>query len=372
MTIYNGGSNMRCTKILSAITLILFLFTLPIGCFGATEDAETDKPPTKFYPLPIIFYSPETGLALGGMCYYYPNIEVSSSGQKPDIISAQLFGTQNGECAGNLAVSKYFFGGKQWFLINTSAENFPSYFYGIGLDTTFAEREKYTLVESALNTSYLWEIREHLYLGPSLLYANASVTDKTPGGMLEQGDIIGSNGTNAIGVGLNATWDETKDFSRQGYIISLQANDFSKDWGSSEDFTLVNLDCRKYIAISADRIFAIQGILTSTNGSVPFQFMPCIGGTIRGIERGRFCDKNYLAFQGEYRFPVRGIFSMTVFGGVGEVAPSLGEMNFDDLKAMGGIGFRFAFDQKHNIKLRLDVAGTLDNPQVYFNFGEAF
>lgn len=363
---------MKHTKILASITFILFLLMLPTYCFGATEITESDKPPNKFFPFPIISYSPETGLALGGMCYYYPNMEVSSLGQKPDVLSALLFATQKSQYVGNLAVSKYFFEGKQWLLINTSVANCPSYFYGLGSDATLDQKESYTIMESQLNASYLWEIRENVYLGPSVLYTNASITDKTQGGLLENGDIIGSNGTNATGVGLNVIWDETKDFARNGFIISLQANDFSKDWGSSENFARVNLDCRKYIPISEERIFAIQGVLTSTSGSVPFQFMPCIGGVIRGIEGGRFCDKNYLAFQGEYRFPVRGIFSMTVFGGFGEVAPSLGEMNFGDLKTMGGIGFRFALDKEHNVKLRLDVAGTLDNPVAYLNFGEAF
>jgi outer membrane protein assembly factor BamA len=363
---------MKCTKILAVLTLIVLLLMLSNYCFGATETTESDKTPTKFFPFPVIFYSPETGMGLGGMCYYYPNIEVSSSGQKPDVLSAMLFGTEEGQFLGNLNLSKYFFEGKQWLLINTTEMNFPSYFYGIGSDISSAEKEQYTLVESALNASYLWEIKEHLYLGPSVLYANISITDKAAGGLLETGDIIGSNGIDATGVGLNVVWDKTQDFAHQGFIISLQANDFSKDWGSSEDFTRVTLDGRKYIPLSEDRVFAIQGVLISTNGSVPFEFMPSVGGAIRGIEGGRFCDQNYLAFQGEYRFPVRGIFGMTVFGGFGEVAPSLGEMNFDDLKAMGGVGFRFTLDKAHNIKLRLDVSGTLDNQQVYFNFGEAF
>lgn len=363
---------MKPTKIFASITLILFLFIRPACCFGATETTEPDKAPPKFFPFPIISYSPETGLALGGMCYYYPNMDAGSSGEKPDTMSALLFATQKGQYVGNLNVNKYFSGGKQWLLINTGAVNYPSYFYGIGSDVTPAQKESYTLVESVLNASYMWEIKEHLYLGPSVFYANAAITDRTPGGLLETGGIIGSNGIDATGFGLNVTWDETKDFARQGFIISIQANDFSKDWGSGEDFTRVNLDCRKYLPISKDQIFAIQGVLTSTSGSVPFQFLPSIGGMIRGIEGGKFCDKNCLAVQGEYRFPVRGIFSMTVFGGFGEVAPGLGEFNFGDLKAMGGIGFRFALDQEHNIKLRLDVAGTLDNPLVYFNFGEAF
>jgi outer membrane protein assembly factor BamA len=363
---------MKHTKILAAITFILFVFMFPVCGFGATETTESDKAPAKFFPFPIISYSPETGLALGGMCYYYPNMEASGSEQKPDTLSALLFATQKGQYVGNLNVSKYYFEGKQWLLIKTTVANYPSYFYGIGSGATSAEKENYTIEEWALDASYLWEIKEHLYLGPSLLYANASISDKTMGGLLEEGDIIGSNGTIATGVGLNLVWDETKDFGRQGFIISLQANDFSKDWGSSEDFTRVNLDCRKYIPISQDQVIAIQGVLTSTSGSVPFEFLPSIGGTIRGIEGGRFCDKNCLAFQGEYRFPVRGIFSMAVFGGFAEVAPSLGEFNFSDFKAMGGFGFRFALDKEHNVKLRLDVSGTLDNPLVYFNFGEAF
>ncbi len=361
---------MKYPKIL--LIIMFLLISLSACCFAADDIDESDQKSKKLFLLPIISSSPETGFALGGMCFYYPNIEVSDMGQNPDLLTAMLFGTEKGQYVGNIGVSKYFFEGKQWLLIQTAAVNYPGYVYGIGSDTTSNQKEKYTLVESMLNASYLWDLKDHLYFGPSVLYANASIAEKTKGGLLDSGDITGQDGINATGVGVNFTWDKTKDFARQGFKISLETNDFSKNWGNEEEFTRTNLDYRKYIPISDERLFAIQGVLTSTSGSVPFQFMPTIGNVIRGIEMGRFTDKNLLAFQAEYRFPIRGIFSMTVFGGFGEVAPSLSEFNSDDLKTAGGIGFRFAFDKEHNVNLRLDISGTIDEPMVYLNFGEAF
>ncbi len=360
-------------KPIKIVTVLLpFLLLLPVYCFGATESTEPDKAPKKLYTLPIIFSSPETGLALGAMCEYYPNLEVSSLGQKPGQLSIVLFGAEKGQYVGDFNVSKYFSEGKQWLLIHTGFMNSSSYFYGIGPDATVDQKEKYTIVGPTLNASYLWDLKDHFYLGPAIFYSNIAITDKAPGGLLAQGDITGSDGTTVAGIGINVIWDKTKDFARQGYKVSLLAYDSAKDLGSDEGFSWVSLDYRNYIPISQDRLFAIQSVLVSTNGAVPFEFLPSMGPTLRGIEGARFCDQNYLAFQGEYRFPIRGIFSMAVFGGFGEVAPSLNELNSEDLKVMGGVGFRFALDKEHHVLLRLDVAGTFDNPLVYFSFGEAF
>jgi hypothetical protein len=63
---------------------------------------------------------------------------------------------------------------------------------------------------------------------------------------------------------------------------------------------------------------------------------------------------------------------MAVFGGVGEVAPSLGEFQSDHLLPAGGGGLRFKISKKYKLNVRLDFAQGKDGHTFSMGIGEAF
>jgi hypothetical protein len=64
-------------------------------------------------------------------------------------------------------------------------------------------------------------------------------------------------------------------------------------------------------------------------------------------------------------------FGATVFGGIGQVGPTLGELSLTDVKAAGGFGIRFRLSERNRVNLRMDFAFS-DEYFMYFNFSEAF
>jgi len=109
-------------------------------------------------------------------------------------------------------------------------------------------------------------------------------------------------------------------------------------------------------------------------GRVPF-FDLCQFGAqadLRGYEQGRYRDRVMFATQAEYRLLMRWRLALTVFGGVGEVAPSVRAINTDNLLPAGGIGLRFSLSSKYRVNYRVDYAVGKTGGQWIVSLGEAF
>ncbi len=61
---------------------------------------------------------------------------------------------------------------------------------------------------------------------------------------------------------------------------------------------------------------------------------------------------------------------MGAFGGVGSVAPEMGQ--FDKLLPSVGTGLRYVIAKENNISFRFDIARGRDETTVYISIGEAF
>jgi outer membrane translocation and assembly module TamA len=79
------------------------------------------------------------------------------------------------------------------------------------------------------------------------------------------------------------------------------------------------------------------------------------------------------ATQLEYRAHLKERWGAVVFAGVGQVAPSFGDMNSDSLLPSGGFGIRWMAAPKNKVNVRADVAwGKYEDALFYLSVGEAF
>jgi len=74
--------------------------------------------------------------------------------------------------------------------------------------------------------------------------------------------------------------------------------------------------------------------------------------------------------QAEYRWRFTERFGLVAFGGVGSVAPEIGQ--FDKLLPSVGTGLRYVLAKKNNVSLRFDAAWGRDEHTFYVGIGEAF
>lgn len=85
-------------------------------------------------------------------------------------------------------------------------------------------------------------------------------------------------------------------------------------------------------------MIAFQFLGQFTQGDVPVQMMPKLGGLmmLRGYLEGRYIDRNYMALQGEYRFPIISRWGGVLFYGIGDVMADFDDINFEWKHGFGG------------------------------------
>ena len=94
--------------------------------------------------LPIIYYTPETKLAGGGLInLYYYNLS-DTSFLFPSTIIPYIVYTLNNQHIIKLIVDQYFDQDKYHFAGEISYINFPDLFYGIGKNTKTSQKDSFT------------------------------------------------------------------------------------------------------------------------------------------------------------------------------------------------------------------------------------
>jgi hypothetical protein len=136
----------------------------------------------------------------------------------------------------------------------------------------------------------------------------------------------------------------------------------------------LHLEAQQYIPLfNRRRVIALRGRseLTYANPgqTVPFYLQPFVGGSddLRGFRNFRFQDDNSLVFNAEYRYEVFSGLDMAIFGDAGKVFPRRSQLNFKDLEASYGFGFRF--NARNAVFLRIDTGFSHEGWQVWFKFG---
>jgi hypothetical protein len=79
-----------------------------------------------------------------------------------------------------------------------------------------------------------------------------------------------------------------------------------------------------------------------------------------------------VALEVEYRYPLIWRFSGVAFAGLGAIAGAVDELVGVPLRPAGGVGLRFAINQRERLNLRLDFGIGPGTYGFYFMVGEAF
>jgi hypothetical protein len=219
-------------------------------------------------PLPILAFTPETGFMFGAAAFFYYYPAPYSPEQKPNIINLMMDYTTKKQFEVGISTGWYFRGDKFKLLADLGFSRFPDQFWGIRPDTPSDLEENYTPLEFTFTGSFLRRFYRHLYIGPRVHYLNSTIVKTEEGSLLAQRDIPGSDETAIFGVGAGLVWD------------------------------------------SRDHVyFPLSGSLLGFNTTI---YRKALGS-----------DKNYIALQGEYRYPIIWRFEGVVFGAIGQVAPAL-------------------------------------------------
>jgi len=196
------------------------------------------------------------------------------------------------------------------------------------------------------------------------------------GSQLAKEQILGSKGGIASGIGFFLNWDSRDNiyFPSSGSYYRFMLTSFLSNLGSDYDFTEYRLDIRKYIPLFSSHVLAFQSYMNFISGNAPFQMLSLLGGesVMRGFYRGRYRDRNLIAFQMELRIPVWRRLGLASFLGVGDVAGKISHLNMGEFKYSAGFGIRYLLIPEEKLNIRFDVGFGNDSWGIYIIIAEAF
>jgi Omp85 superfamily domain len=252
-------------------------------------------------------------------------------------------------------------------------------FFGIGEDAGQAgqsialEQKMDFAVGSALR-----RVREGLYLGGSVIWMRTTVGLRSPPAGLPPPSSDDLARTDLFAPGMQVELDTRDDdyWPRAGSLANLRASFFSEDLGSARDFQRYMASWSWYTRLRNPALTLATNVNgAAAAGDAPFYMLPTIGGGLyglRGYQQGRYRDQVMTTLQAELRFHTAGRFGATVFGGFGQVAPSIGELTEARVFPAGGAGVRYQLTRQYPMHLRADYAWGVDEGLLYFSVSEAF
>ncbi|MBL7825815.1 MAG: BamA/TamA family outer membrane protein [Saprospiraceae bacterium] len=362
--------------------LVCWLFWVGVSALRAQEQDTVDHQQgfrkTSLFPLPIVYYTPETGWA-GGLAMF---AAFRMPGQTDRVRPSQLqFGfayTQRKQLLLYLPFQFFWKEERNQIAGELGYYRYAYLFYGIGNDNPTSDEEVYEVDFPRVRLNLLRQIAPHHYLGVRYWWDDYRIREVEEGGILAAGMAPGSSGGVISGAGLLYNFDSRDDifYPQSGFLVETEAF-FNQKWlGSDFKFHRFSLDAAGYFRlVSLRNTLALNVWLVTSDGGIPFQQLAFIGGPrkMRGHFEGRQRDRNLWMLQAEFRHQFTKRFGAALFSGIGAVSPRINQFFDQKTHLSYGAGIRFRISKKEKVNLRLDFAGNEQGEfATYLTVKEAF
>lgn len=256
----------------------------------------------------------------------------------------------------------------------TYVYTFPTKFYGIGYDNgNIDENEtEYRRMRFDAMARFMFRIAENTYLGPmvNFKYVDATEIDSSRLHLFEGQD----RKMTAQTVGLSFTYD-SRDFmlnARRGWFVQLDQTFTPRFLGNDYCFSTTELTASTYRQVWKGGVLAGELHSCFNYGNPSWCTMSEVGNNsrMRGYFEGRYRDKHIIEAQLELRQNIKGRNGAVVWVGAAQVFPEFGAMRFRKILPNAGIGYRWEFMKRVNV--RIDCGFGKNGAGFMFNINEAF
>ncbi|RKZ17235.1 hypothetical protein DRQ53_04110 [bacterium] len=343
----------------------------------ATAHATIEEPPRNYFiPIPVIYYTPETKLALGVSAAYIYRTGDADPSSRPSTLGGIGIYTTKSQILFAVGGEHYWDQDRQKLAGGLSYQKFPNDFFGLGNDTDPDFSEGYTDESSGIGIDYLRQLWPRIHFGGGVTLGNSSITETSDGDLLESGLVPGSKGGVVTGAGLAANYDsrENVGYPLRGGFHQVSWRLYSDALGGDFNLNSTSLDLRQYLHLGGKSVLALRGMGIMGGGNMPFQIMPALGGDslMRGYFAGRFRERKAVAAQAEARFYIWKRLGGAVFGAMGQVGQDYGDLAASRFHYSGGAGLRILLIEQEGMNLRMDFGFGEDQSGFYLGFGEVF
>lgn len=249
---------------------------------------------------------------------------------------------------------------------------FPGQFWGIGYKNGLNDdnQSDYNRVKFQFKPDFLFRLSSAVYAGPvvDIEWVNAFG--------FENESLLGGQDKSLVscGAGFNFTYD-TRDFvlnAWRGNYFCWEQMFYPAGFGNDYAFSYTDLTYCGYRQVWKGGVLAMELHTLFNYGDVPWTMMAQVGvlGRMRGYYEGRYRDRNIMEGQVELRQHIKGRNGIALWVGLANVFPNFGHIYLEQTLPNYGIGYRWEFKKRVNI--RFDMGFTNDKPNFTFNINEAF
>ena len=366
-----------------SLIVFILLFGFTSQMFAQRDDKAIVRSDTlkkgknfKFIGVPVVFSTPETGFGFGGGGQLFLTSEKNIFGARTSNIFLSGIYTANSQIVIDVQPEIYFESGGYYLDGSYEFRIYPNKFWGIGNNTPDSNEEDYNMTSHKFRVDFLKRLPPSLNFGLRVNFENHQVTEVQEGGILESGEVLGSNRAVIFGLGAIFTLD-TRDLVEDpsgGYYVNFNAQFSSENFGATHGFNRFITDLRAYHPLGNKSLLAARIYVENNFGDVPFQAKAQFGGgdMARGYFKGRFIDDHMYVVTAEYRWHFLPRWSLAAFGLMGEVTDITQDFFRGPHFSAGG-GIRFKILKSQNTLLRMDVGiGEDGNSGFYFGVNQAF
>jgi len=246
---------------------------------------------------------------------------------------------------------------------------------------------KYNIDLNIIAQMFMYEIKEHLYVGGLAYYVSQDFSDTNA-----LGDIFlqanGASDAKRGTVGLSFAYDtrgkNEKFFPRNAEWIALQVEFSPTAFGANTNYSTARLNARIYRpGFNKEDVWANQFYSFYSGKRTPDGALGALGTRkiLRGFAIGKYKARFLNSFQTEYRYQVpQSKYRLVAFAGIadlqgGSIGDSTGNNRDRDngIYYSAGAGLRYAIQKEAGVDVYLDVAINDDKEtSVYVGINQAF
>jgi hypothetical protein len=315
-----------------------------------------------FVATPLLFYTPETNLAVGISTILYFRASAKDSLYRPSVVHPFIGYTLNAQFFVESPFQIFLDKEKYYIYGEVDFYKYPYYFYGNGNKQAADAKMLYNAVYPSCSLTVLRKVLPSIYLGLRYNIDYYSIGFHDTANVLYHQQYTGKSGGLNNGIGFQFLYDSRDNIfssTRGWYANFISVFNAKKFTLSSYNYQWYVFDIRKFISLKKEHILALQAYANFVGGNAPFYKLAQMGGEsrMRGYYEGRYRDNDYLTTQAEYRSPfLKQRFGFAVFAGLGMVASGINDFDLHYLKPSVGTGLRLRFNRKEKIHFRVDVA----------------
>jgi hypothetical protein len=326
-------------------------------------------------PVPIVITEPAVGYGAGlGLLFFSGPIAeaaANSSGEQPNRAPPNVTAlggvyTQNGTWAAAAAHFHTWDDDRYRYLGAVAKVDAHLDYFGPG-----SQPRAYTLMGDALLQQFLVRFGNSRWYG-GVRYVFFDSTSSFTGGNVPT-SISNFERNQRIGAGSLILDYDSRDnifYPASGSFAEFEAQFARTGFGGTQNYDVYAARGFKWIPLTRTLILGLRLDTKFSTGDIPFYAQPYVD--LRGVQKGRYQDRNAITTEAELRWDVTPRWSLLGFTGLGKAYGQLESFSQAQNVTSVGAGFRYLIARKLGVSIGIDVAHSKDQNAFYIQVGSAW